>query len=96
MPKFEITPEQMVQIANDLKTKIEEWNTSVKMIYSYHQQLEGSFEGTAKAAWDKRMEEDLPKYNKLSEIMAEYAVSINQSAVNYNKADAEAADVIKR
>ena len=33
MPKFEITPEQMVQIANDLKTKIEEWNTSVKMIY---------------------------------------------------------------
>ena len=42
------------------------------------------------------MEEDLPKYNKLSEIMAEYAASINQSAVTYNKADAEAADVIKR
>lgn len=96
MPKFEITPEQMVQIANDLKTKIEEWNTSVKMIYSYHQQMEGSFEGTAKVAWDNRMDEDLPKYNTLSKIMAEYAASINQSAVNYNKADAEAADVIKR
>ena len=94
MAKIEITPEMMNSIAKDLGQKIEEWNTSVKTIYSIHAELDVQFEGEANARLNARMAEDQPKYNALSELMTAYTNEILKASADYVSADQEAATAI--
>ncbi len=96
MARIEITPEMMNSIAENLKQKIEEWNTSVKTIYSLHAELDAQFEGEANARLNARMAENQPKYNALSELMNAYANEIIKASADYVTADQEAAAAIRQ
>ena len=95
MNGFEVTPEMMESIAKEFGNKIEEWNAAVNLIYADYDALNATFEGNAKASFDKKMADDLPKYNKLSETLRSYKDTIIKASADYRQADADASNVFK-
>lgn len=94
MAKFEVTPEMMVSISKEIKQKIEEWNSAVNTIYTLHKELDAMWEGDANNKLNLKMQEDLPRYQALSQLMTEYSNAIATAAAKYVEADTEAANII--
>ncbi len=94
MAKFEVTPEMMVSISKEIKQKIEEWNSAVNTIYSLHKELDAMWDGESNNKLNLKMQEDLPRYQALSQLMTEYSNAIATAAAKYVEADTEAANII--
>lgn len=95
MNGFEVTPEMMENIAKEFGSKIDEWNAAVKLIYSDYDALKATFEGDARDSFDKKMADDLPKYNSLSEVLSQYKDTIIKASAAYRQADQDASHALK-
>lgn len=87
MATMEITPEVMISTANDIKSKLEEWDANVNKIYASYTQLQAMFEGEAATAFATRFEADRPKFDKLSQVMKEYQDAIIKMANSTKETD---------
>lgn len=90
MATIEITPEQMIAKAKEIKGKMEEWDGCVNQIYTSYAELDAMFEGEANKAFTTRFNEDRQKFYKLSRLMEEYQNAIIDIANTYISTDNEA------
>lgn len=87
MAQMEITPSEMMNIANQLKGKLQEWESHVDKIYTLHGELDAMWEGSANDAFNKAFAEDKQKFTRLKTMMEEYRTTIEQLATHYIEID---------
>lgn len=95
MAKFKVTPEMMVTTSKTVDSKIEEWNTAVKALYQYVQELDSMFDGKANDTLNTRMVDDQPKFTELANLMTQYSQAIVKAAQTYTTGDQNAANAIR-
>ena len=91
-----VTPETMVTLANGVDDKIGDWNTAVQTIYRLAAEMDGMWDGDANDAFNARFDENRPKFERLSNVMAEYTNAIKQAAQNYMNGEQEAKTIVER
>ena len=96
MASMEITPSMMNQVAMDIRTKIDEWRSTVKQIYQLQAELDAMWEGNASDEFNRQFQEDQPKFDNLARMMDEYHQAIVTIADNYVQGDTEAKSYISR
>lgn len=96
MASMEITPSMMNQVAMDIRTKIDEWRSTVKQIYQLQVELDAMWEGNASDEFNRQFQEDQPKFDNLARMMDEYQQAIVTIADNYVQGDTEAKSFISR
>ena len=96
MATMEITPEQMISIAKEIKIKMGDWESCVNQVYSLYAELDAMFEGSANKEFTKRFTEDSAKFKKLFSLMESYQQAIIDMANDYKSADNEAAAIARK
>ena len=96
MASMEITPSMMNQVAMDIRTKIDEWRSTVKQIYQLQAELDAMWEGNASDEFNRQFQEDQPKFDNLARMMDVYQQAIVTIADNYVQGDTEAKSFISR
>lgn len=96
MAQINVTPESMNQIANDIDSKIEEWNEAVTKIYALKDEMDSMWDGTANDAFNNMFAEDQPKYNRLIQLMQEYSKAIKVAANKYIQSEQEVKAIVSK
>ncbi len=89
MATMELTPEMMVNIANDLKTKMESWDQLKNQVNNLVKELDSMWDGDAKAGFNQNFNTDLEKFGKLNVKMAEYQAAILKIAKDTTTKDTQ-------
>lgn len=80
---FKTTPEEMITIANKIESEIEKWDASIKEMINLINEMNAMWEGDANHQFNIIIEEDIPKFSRLSTIMEEYRTAIINIANKY-------------
>lgn len=84
---FKTTPEEMITIANKIESEIEKWDASIKEMINLINEMNAMWEGDANHQFNIIIEEDIPKFSRLSTIMEEYRTAIINIANKYIEAE---------
>lgn len=96
MARMEVTPSMMISIANDIKGKMEEWDSHVAKIYQLYTEMAAMWEGPSIDAFKTLFEEDRQKFARLSSMMAEYQNAVIAMADEYSRTEDEAKAILSR
>ena len=90
-----VIPEEMMNKAQSISTKIEEWNQKVNNIYKLQAELDGMWDGNANDTFNAQWNEDRTKYNTLTQVMQEYCQAVVKAAQLYAEREQEVVNIIK-
>lgn len=96
MARMEVTPSMMLTIADEIKGKMEDWDSHVTKIYQLYTEMAAMWEGKAIDAFKVLFEEDRQKFGRLSAMMAEYQNAIIDMAKTYDNGEDEAKAILSR
>ncbi|MCI8441761.1 MAG: WXG100 family type VII secretion target [Provencibacterium sp.] len=91
-----VTPEMMVNVSQSVDSKIDEWQRSVNKIYSLVQEMDTMWDGMANDTLNNTFQENIPKYNALTQMMTEYSTAIKQAANTYVNGEEEVKNIVSR
>ena len=91
-----VTPEQIQQAARTTAGYIDDWRETVQSIYVLVQELDAMWDGLANTEFNLNFEQDRPLYNRLGNLMQEYAEALIQAAQRYNDGEDDVAQIVRR
>lgn len=94
--QLNVSPQDMLSLAALIENDIDEWSNAVQRIYELHGEMDGMWDGDANDAFNQIFLEDRGKFDRLIEVMRQYAAVIRQAAEEYMKGEDEIKGIVTR
>lgn len=92
--QLNVSPQEMLNLAALIENDMDDWDNAVKMIYQLHGEMDGMWDGDANDAFNTLFMEDKTKFERLAQVMRQYAQVIRQSAETYMNGEDEVKGIV--
>ncbi|MEG1185220.1 MAG: WXG100 family type VII secretion target [Eubacterium sp.] len=94
--QLNVSPQDMLVLASLIENDIDEWDGSVQGVYQLHGEMDGMWDGDANDAFNQIFIEDKSKFDRLKEVMRQYAAVIRVAAEAYIQGEDEIKGIVTR
>lgn len=94
--QLKVSPQEMINLAGVIESDIEEWDASVQMIYQFQGEMDAMWDGDANTAFNQIFTEDKSKFERLRDVMRQYASVIKVAADTYIQGEEEIKGLVTR
>lgn len=94
MQNMTIDTQEMMTIARNFGSEINEWDSLVKRIWAALGEFDGMWEGDANAAFESLIESEKPKFEELSRMMLTYKEAIDKAAQKYENMEGDVSRIV--
>jgi len=96
MPKIRVETGNVRRSADNLQRHAQNFQTEYQQLVDHGRRLDGTWEGEARDKYMNQINQDMPKFEAMLQLLADYVRVLNETAGLYEQGEMQATNIAGR